>query len=80
MSETRKLAAILLADFIGHGRFPTFPAPTGTAPLRKLRSFSFADDVVNGCIRALPSHDVWRHFVRVGWAGDLRLKQSAGAA
>ena len=43
MSETRKLAAILLANFIGHGRFPTFPAPTGTAPLRKLRSFSFAD-------------------------------------
>ena len=80
MSETRKLAAILLAGFIGHGRFPTFPAPTGTAPLRKLRSFSFADDVVNGCIRALPSHDVWRHFVQVGWAGDLRLKQSAGVA
>ena len=80
MSETRKLAAILLADFIGHGRFPAFPAPTGTAPLRKLRSFSFADDVVNGCIRALPSHDVWRHFVQVGWAGDLGLKQSAGVA
>jgi hypothetical protein len=80
MSKTRKLAAVLLADFIGHGRFPTFPAPTGTAPLRKLRSFSFADDVVNGCILALPSHDVWRHFVQVGWAGDLGLKQSAGVA
>ena len=28
----------------------------------------------------VPSHDVWRHFVRVGWAGKFRLKQSAGVA
>ena len=69
MSEARKLAAILLADFIGHGRFPTFPAPTGTAPLRKLRSFSFADDVVNGCIRACPA--TTSGDILFGWDGQV---------
>jgi hypothetical protein len=40
MSGTRKLAAILAADFLGHCRFPDLPTPTGTAPLRKERSFA----------------------------------------